>query len=435
MELMTSGAFAQASGLSRKALRLYDELGLLHPARVDPDTLYRFYHPGQLEQARLVAWLRRLGMPLAVIRSVSGLPPARAAVELAAYWATVEAEIAARRELAAFLIGYLSGKDPGKDTAMSESQGTLTVRYGVRSDIGLHREDNEDAAYAGARLLAVADGMGGHAAGELASAAVIDALRPLDIQVPAGELLNALDHAARRADSALRDMVRANPALHGMGTTLTALLWSGSQLGLLHIGDSRAYLVRDGEVFQITQDHTLVQSLLDEGKITAEEVASHPQRLLLLRALTGRPQLPARPPAAPGPPRRPLPALLRRPARGRAPRCHLPGPAHRGRPRPGRRGPARPSPRRRRPRQHHLHSRRHRHLTPPRCRPPPAPPDPPAPDAARPRCRPPPSPPRWIPLASPFTPAPPGSAPNGVKGPLPPSIGGKGPFTPDARAN
>ena len=283
MELMTSGAFAQASGLSRKALRLYDELGLLHPARVDPETLYRFYDPGQLGQARLVAWLRRLGMPLAVIRSVSGLPPAQAAEELAAYWAKVEAETAVRRELATFLIGYLSGKD----TAMSDGQGTLTVRYGVRSDIGLHREDNEDAAYAGARLLAVADGMGGHAAGEVASAAVIEALRPLDIQVPVGELLNALDHAVRRANSALRDMVQANPALDGMGTTLTALLWSGSQLGLVHIGDSRAYLVRDGEVFQITQDHTLVQSLLDEGKITADEVVSHPQRLLLLRALTG----------------------------------------------------------------------------------------------------------------------------------------------------
>jgi protein phosphatase len=91
----------------------------------------------------------------------------------------------------------------------------------------------------------------------------------------------------RRANTALRDMVQANPALDGMGTTVTALLWSGSQLGLLHIGDSRAYLVRDGELFQITQDHTLVQSLLDEGKITAEEVASHPQRMLLLRALTG----------------------------------------------------------------------------------------------------------------------------------------------------
>src|SRR5436190_8006742 len=232
---MTSGVFAQASGLSRKALRLYDELGLLHPARVDPETLYRFYDPGQLEQARLVAWLRRLSMPLAVIRSVSGLPPAQAAEELAAYWATVEAETAVRRELAIFLMGYLSGKDPEKDTAMSDGQGTLTVRYGVRSDIGLHREENEDAAYAGARLLAVADGMGGHAAGEVASTAVIDALRPLDIQVPAGELLNALDHAARRADAALRDMVQANPALNGMGTTLTALLWSGSQLGLLHI--------------------------------------------------------------------------------------------------------------------------------------------------------------------------------------------------------
>jgi PPM family protein phosphatase len=77
VDLMTSGAFAQASGLSRKALRLYDELGLLHPARVDPDTLYRFYHPGQLEQARLVAWLRRLGMPLAVIRATWSRPTPR----------------------------------------------------------------------------------------------------------------------------------------------------------------------------------------------------------------------------------------------------------------------------------------------------------------------------------------------------------------------
>jgi protein phosphatase len=257
VELMSSGVFARASGLSRKALRLYDELGLLAPARVDPVSQYRFYEPAQLEQARLVAWLRRVGMPLAAIRAVSTLPPSRAAAELAAYWAGVEAETAARRELAAFLI-----------------------------DIGLQRTDNEDSAYAGARLLAVADGMGGHAAGEMASAAVIEALRPLDTAVPAGELLNALDHAVRRANSALRDMVQADPSLHGMGTTLTALLWSGSELGLVHIGDSRAYLARDGEVFQITHDHTVVQSLLDEGKITAGEVASHPQRMLLLRALT-----------------------------------------------------------------------------------------------------------------------------------------------------
>ena len=284
MELMTSGEFARASGLSRKALRLYDELGLLPPASVDPDSAYRFYAPSQLEQARLVAWLRRLGMPLTGIRAVSTLPPDRAAAELAAYWDTVEAETAARRELATFLIGYLSGRE----VAMSDN--ALTIRYAVGSEKGPVREDNEDAAYAGARLLAVADGMGGHSAGERASAAVIDALRPLDTQVPDGELLNALDHAVRRAGSSLRDLVTGDPALAGMGTTLTALLWSGSQLGLVHIGDSRAYLVRDGKVFQITHDHTVVQSLLDEGKITAAEVASHPQAMMLLRAITGEDQ-------------------------------------------------------------------------------------------------------------------------------------------------
>jgi PPM family protein phosphatase len=283
VELMTSGAFARASRLSRKALRLYDELGLLCPVRVDPVSQYRYYAPAQLEQARLVAWLRHLGMPLAAIRAVSTLPPEQAAAELAAYWAQIEAETAARRRLAAFLVGYLSGKD----TVMAEAQGKLAIRYASRSDIGLRRADNEDAVYGGPRLLAVADGLGGHAAGQVASATVIEALRPLDTQVPAGELLNALDHAVRRANRALHDLVQADPSLTGMGSTLTALLWSGSQIGLVHIGDSRAYLVRDGAIFQITQDQTLVQSLLDDGKITAEEVASHPQRFLLLQALTG----------------------------------------------------------------------------------------------------------------------------------------------------
>jgi serine/threonine protein phosphatase PrpC len=243
--LMSSGEFARTSGLTRKALRLYDELGLLTPARVDPHSGYRFYAPAQLEQARLVAWLRRLGMPLAAIRSMSTLSPTLAAAELAAYWDRVEAEAAARRELASFLIGYLSGKDIAMTDTAREA---LTVRYAVRSDIGLERADNEDAAYAGSRLLAVADGTGGHAAGEVASAAVIEALRPLDTQVPSGELLNALGHAVQRAEGALRDMVTADPSLRGMGTTVTALLRSGSRIGLAHIGDTRAYLVRDGEV-------------------------------------------------------------------------------------------------------------------------------------------------------------------------------------------
>jgi protein phosphatase len=282
--LMSSGEFARTSGLTRKALRLYDELGLLTPARVDPQSGYRFYAPAQLEQARLVAWLRRLGMPLAEIRAMSALSSAAAAEKLGAYWDRVEAETAARRELASFLIGYLSGKDTDMASPTSEE---LTVRYAVRSDIGLARADNEDAAYAGSQLLAVADGLGGHAAGEVASAAVISALRPLDTQVPSGELLNALGHAVQRAEGTLREMVAANPSLRGMGTTVTALLRSGSRIGLAHIGDTRAYLVRGGEVFQITRDHTVVQSLLDEGKITAEEMPSHPQRFLLLQALDG----------------------------------------------------------------------------------------------------------------------------------------------------
>jgi PPM family protein phosphatase len=279
--LMTSGEFARASRLSPKALRLYAELGLLSPAQVDPVTGYRHYATAQLEQARLVAWLRRLGMPLARIRSVISMPRAEAAADLSAYWRQIEAEMSARQDLATFLIGYLSGRG----TSMYDNTQQLVIRYAVRSDIGLQRNLNEDAAYASARLLAIADGMGGHAAGEVASAAVIDALRPLDTEIPAGELLDALDHAVRTAGSTLRQMAASDPTLADMGTTLTALVVSGSQLGLVHIGDSRAYLLRAGECYQITHDHSMVQTLLDDGKITPAEVASHPQRSLILRAL------------------------------------------------------------------------------------------------------------------------------------------------------
>ncbi|MGH3761291.1 PP2C family protein-serine/threonine phosphatase, partial [Actinophytocola sp.] len=108
--------------------------------------------------------------------------------------------------------------------------------------------------------------------------------RPLDLAVPAGDLLNVMAEAGRRAGSAVRDLMAADPDPDG-GTTLTAMLWSGSQLGLVHIGDSRAYLLRDDELFRITHDHTVVQAMVDEGKLTEDEVATHPQRMLLLHAL------------------------------------------------------------------------------------------------------------------------------------------------------
>src|SRR5262245_8132312 len=165
---------------------------------------------------------------------------------------------------------------------------TLVLRYAARSDVGLLREGNEDSGYAGPRLLAVADGMGGQAAGEVASSIVVATIAPLDDDVPGSELLDSLGHAGEEANDHLREMVRENPQLEGMGTTLTALLWAGTRLGLVHVGDSRAYLLRDNELQQITQDHTWVQRLVDEGRITAEEADHHPQRSLLMRAIDGR---------------------------------------------------------------------------------------------------------------------------------------------------
>jgi PPM family protein phosphatase len=165
---------------------------------------------------------------------------------------------------------------------------TLVLRYAVRSDVGLLREGNEDSAYAGPRLLAVADGMGGHAAGEVASSLTIAAMAKLDSEPPGGDMLAELSSAVAAANARLQEMIIANPAVEGMGTTLTALFWSDGHAAVCHIGDSRGYLLREGELYQITHDHTLVQSLVDEGRISADDVSTHPQRSLLLRALDGR---------------------------------------------------------------------------------------------------------------------------------------------------
>jgi serine/threonine protein phosphatase PrpC len=171
---------------------------------------------------------------------------------------------------------------------------TLALRYAVRSDVGLLREGNEDSAYAGPHLLAVADGMGGHAAGEVASAATITTIASLDSDrtissdpTEAG-LVGALADAVVSANVRLQELIIADPATEGMGTTLTAILWSDGHAAVCHIGDSRGYLLRSGQFYQITHDHTLVQSLVDEGKITEDEIATHPHRSLLLRALDGR---------------------------------------------------------------------------------------------------------------------------------------------------
>ncbi len=164
---------------------------------------------------------------------------------------------------------------------------TLVLRYAARSDRGLVRANNQDSVYAGPRLLAVADGMGGHAAGEVASKIVVAALAPLDDDDPGHDLLMQLEDATLAGNEAITELVADEPELDGMGTTLTAMLFSGNRLGMVHVGDSRAYLYRGGVLSQITHDDSFVQSLVDEGRLTQEEAANHPQRSMLLRALTG----------------------------------------------------------------------------------------------------------------------------------------------------
>jgi protein phosphatase len=168
---------------------------------------------------------------------------------------------------------------------------SLVLRFAAGSHKGLIREGNEDSGYAGPHLLAVADGMGGAAAGEVASSEALSSILGLEDSDPQADLLTLLNDAVQNANERLRQMVERDPHLEGMGCTLTALLWTGERMGMVHVGDSRAYLLREGVLTQITQDHTWVQRLVDEGRITPEEAETHPQRSLLMRALDGRGQV------------------------------------------------------------------------------------------------------------------------------------------------
>jgi PPM family protein phosphatase len=170
-----------------------------------------------------------------------------------------------------------------------EPSGSLTLRYAVASDVGQRRDANEDSVYTSSRLLAVADGMGGHVAGEVASSAAIAAVTDLDQRLAEGsaeaDLPEALSGMVADAARRLSTLAEEDPALQGMGTTLTALLWDGTRFLVAHVGDSRAYRLREGDLEQITRDHTVVQELVDQGRITPEAAMTHPSRSVLTRAL------------------------------------------------------------------------------------------------------------------------------------------------------
>jgi PPM family protein phosphatase len=167
---------------------------------------------------------------------------------------------------------------------------TLFLRVGARSHVGIVRDGNEDSLFAGHRLLAVADGVGGAAYGEVASATTIATLAPLDGEVAdtLDDPLDALRRGVAAANARLHEMTEDDPRLTGMGTTLTALLWTRQRLALVQVGDSRAYRRRAGRLDQISHDQTFVQMLVDEGRITADQAASHPQRSVILNAIDGR---------------------------------------------------------------------------------------------------------------------------------------------------
>ena len=149
------------------------------------------------------------------------------------------------------------------------------------SDLGLHREGNEDSGLVSKNLVAVADGMGGHAGGEIASTIAITAL------VSARGDEDFLLSVTKNIDSAILAKSTEQPDLVGMGTTLTALHIAGEAIELLHVGDSRCYAFSGGKLNQLSHDHTVIQELVDQGRISPEEAINHPQRSLLTHALTG----------------------------------------------------------------------------------------------------------------------------------------------------
>ena len=180
--------------------------------------------------------------------------------------------------------------DTPEDSAVDPRDGAagprLGLRYAALSDVGRVRKDNQDSGFASEHLLVIADGVGGAARGDVASSTAVQALRRLDGPAPA-DMLEALAGAIHRAHDRIAELVEQDPELDGTSTTVTAALFDGTRVGLAHIGDSRGYLLRDGTLSQLTKDHTFVQSLIDEGRITEEESRTHPHRNLILRAVDG----------------------------------------------------------------------------------------------------------------------------------------------------
>ncbi len=169
---------------------------------------------------------------------------------------------------------------------MDPTSSPLGLRYAALSDVGRVRKDNQDSGFASEHLLVIADGVGGAARGDIASSTAVQILRRLDGPAPE-DMQEAVAGAIHRTHDRLAELVEEDPELDGTSTTVTAALFDGTSITVGHVGDSRGYLLREGQLAQLTKDHTFVQSLIDEGRITEDEARTHPHRNLILRAVDG----------------------------------------------------------------------------------------------------------------------------------------------------
>ncbi|GAA1484085.1 MerR family transcriptional regulator [Brachybacterium fresconis] len=283
--LLSIGELAAASGLSPKALRMYADSELLPPRRVDPFTGYRSYGTDQVERARLIAALRGLGMGLARIRVVCDLDAAAAVSELRSWWRQEEADILSRGA-AVYSLARDLGELPTEDTTMTTSTipsaGPAQVATAVHR--GLVRAAQQDATLhrelpGGAILIAVADGFGtdDELSARILSAFAAALERDLEAD-PSADPLRALETAWPAAEALV-------PQEGPDGSTLTAALLAGGRLHIAHLGDTRVVLVHGDRIDPVTQDHTRLRSLVAAGRLSPEEVAAHPDRAVLNRAL------------------------------------------------------------------------------------------------------------------------------------------------------
>jgi PPM family protein phosphatase len=281
-DLLPIGALSERSGLSPKRLRSYGAVGLLVPAAVDSSSGYRYYSPGQVREAQLIDALRNAGMPLADIGALLRDP----SDEQLDAWATrvqIDAEQRQKAlDLARRLLAIEATSFPPVDNEHSRKVSMTNLTAASRTEIGRVRDNNEDAVVSSDCLAVVADGIGGHPRGEVASAVAVSLVQA----AYTGRSLDELQAAVRAANRAIWDRAGGNAELEGMGTTICAAgLTEDGCLAVVNVGDSRAYVLRDGSLRQLTHDHSLTAELVQRGELSEREALDHPLHGVITRAL------------------------------------------------------------------------------------------------------------------------------------------------------